>query len=279
VTPAAVADTVERARNAGAPAALRHEAFEELARSFEAMALASALGVLHDADDAREAVQDAFLAAWLKLDQLRAPEAFGGWLKRLVSTECSRRLRKRPARCDLEDDAVPVAMTRTRETPWPLARALAALPDPERQAILLFYVQGCTLQEIAAIAGASPATIGKRLYAARLKVRRSLPLSVRASVLRLGTRRLASGGLADYVGDYRFDKRPDPLVEIRPSRRSDLLVSRSGDQRHLLHFIGDDVLVTREFDGEGRFQRDGNGRITGFVYYEFGNRLGVARKM
>jgi hypothetical protein len=41
--------------------------------------------------------------------------------------------------------------------------------------------------------------------------------------------------------------------------------------------VGDDTLVTRAFDGEGRFERDGHGRITRVVYYEFGVRLGVAR--
>lgn len=40
-----------------------------------------------------------------------------------------------------------------------------------------------------------------------------------------------------------------------------------------------DALVTTEFDGEGRFHRDREGRISHFVYYEFGRRLGVARKV
>lgn len=277
MTPAHVADHVERARDTGAPAAQRHEAFEELSRSFEAMAFATAVRLLRDADEARDANQDAFLAAWLRLDQLRAPAAFGGWLKRLVFTECRRRLRQRPIP-RLDDGAVPTATTPGLDTNWPLARALAALTEPERQAILLFYVQGCRLQEIAAIEGVSPAVIGKRLYAARLKVRRTLPLSVRASVLRIGIRRPGSGNLAEYVGVYRFEKRPDLVVEIRRSQSSDLLISHSRGQRHLLHCIGDDTLATRSFDGEGRFQRDKDGRITGFVYYELGARLGVAKK-
>src|SRR5678810_1270590 len=40
-----------------------------------------------------------------------------------------------------------------------------------------------------------------------------------------------------------------------------------------------DTLVPTEFDGEGRFRRDGSGEVRDFVYYEFGRRLGVARKI
>src|SRR5262249_34900812 len=152
----------------------RHAAFEEVTRSFQAMALASAARLLGDADEARDATQDAFLAAWLKLSQLRTPAAFGGWLKRLVATECGRRLRKGPVLSGLEDRSVPPATTVPRDEPW-LASMLAMLTDAERQTVVRFYVHGCTIHEIAASIGAPTATVGKRLYTARLKVRRALP--------------------------------------------------------------------------------------------------------
>ena len=62
---AAVADLVERARDGCVPASRRRAAFEEIVRSFEAMARGSAFRLLHDVEDARDATQDAFLAAWL----------------------------------------------------------------------------------------------------------------------------------------------------------------------------------------------------------------------
>jgi RNA polymerase sigma-70 factor (ECF subfamily) len=280
VTPDAVVDRLERARDPRVPAAQRHAAFEEIARSFHAMAVASAARLLDDADEARDATQDAFLAAWLKLGQLRAPAAFGGWLKRLVATECRRRLRKRPSLSNFDDRLGPTATIVPSEPPW-LARMLATLTEPERQTIVRFYVHGYTIREIAARVGAPPATIGKRLYTARLKVRRALPPSIRQSALRARTRRAGSSPdeLADYVGFYRFDKRPELVVEIRRSRRADVLTSYSRGQRDVLYHLGNDTLVTRAFDGEGRFQRDKRGRITRVVYYEFGVRLGVARKI
>jgi RNA polymerase sigma-70 factor (ECF subfamily) len=280
MTPEAVADRLERARDPRVTAALRHAAFEEISRSFQAMAVASAARLLDDADEARDATQDALLAAWLKLSQLRTPAAFAGWLKRLVATECRRRLRKRPILSHLDDRSIPLAAIVPCDAPW-LPRMLATLTEPERQTVVRFYVHGYTLREIAASVGAPPATVGKRLYTARLKVRRALPPSIRESALRARTRRPGSSPdeLAEYVGVYRFDKRPELVVEIRRSRRGDFLASYSQGQRDVLHHLGNDTLVTRAFDGEGRFQRDQRGRITRFVYYEFGVRLGVAKRV
>ena len=39
------------------------------------------------------------------------------------------------------------------------------------------------------------------------------------------------------------------------------------------------ALVPAEFDGEARFQRNRRGLLSHFVYYEFGRRLGIARKV
>jgi DNA-directed RNA polymerase specialized sigma24 family protein len=279
---------VERAREAGAPAARRHAAFEQLVRSFEGMALACAVRLLRDADEAGDAVQDAFLAAWSKLSQVRTPAAFGGWLKRLVSTECHRRLRQRRAVSRLDRGEVdqplgvpPWAVIERCGSWGPLARALTTLTEADRRALVLFYVEGYTLQEIAAMECASPPSIGKRLYTARLKLRRALPATVHADALRVRARGVRPGpdALDAYVGVYRFDKRPGLVVEISRSGRGDALISESQGQRHLLHYVGDDTLATQSFDGEGRFQRDRSGRITRFVYYEFGARLGVARRI
>jgi hypothetical protein len=85
-------------------------------------------------------------------------------------------------------------------------------------------------------------------------------------------------GLFDeYVGEYRFDRRPDLAVRI--ARIGDRLVSFANGQRNELASAGSGALVTRHYDGEGRFRRNSRGAIDGFVYYEFGQRLGIARKV
>src|SRR5678815_5986018 len=71
-----------------------HESFATLVRKFEGMAIVTARRALGGDHDARDAVQDAFLDAWLKLPQLKDPRAFGAWIKRLVVTHCARHRRK-----------------------------------------------------------------------------------------------------------------------------------------------------------------------------------------
>lgn len=56
-------------------------------------------------------------------------------------------------------------------------------------------------------------------------------------------------------------------------------LSYAGSQRNVLTSRRTDTLVATEYDGEARFCRDRCGRITHFVYYEFGRRLGVARRL
>jgi len=55
-------------------------------------------------------------------------------------------------------------------------------------------------------------------------------------------------------------------------------VSYAGAQRHVLAERRNGMIVVGEFDGEASWLRDARGTVTGFVYYEFGKRLGVAKK-
>src|ERR1700694_6040396 len=68
----------------------KHRAFDEIVRQYQDLAYGYAYGVLGEFELAEDAAQEAFLAAWRSLDQLREPAAFPGWLKRIVLTQCSR---------------------------------------------------------------------------------------------------------------------------------------------------------------------------------------------
>ena len=278
-----IADLVRRARHPRASIRKRHDAFSALVERFEAMALATALRASDDPEQARDACQEAFLLAWRTLPRLNEPAAFGGWLKRLINTQCARARHRHPASDRLPEPGVEPAEPAFRlEVQRRLRDAMSELPAAEREAITLFYALGEPLTVIARQLGVSVGRAGRTLYDARLRLRRHLPRSVAENYLARRptsafTRRVRAGVFDDLVGEYRFPTRPDHVVLIR--REGQMLVGYAGGQRNVLASRKADELTATEFDGEGRFQRDRHGRVNRFVYYEFGRRLGVARKV
>src|SRR5687767_5300158 len=65
----------------------KHDAFNGLVAAFQDMAYSCAYAVLGDFHMAEDASQRAFITAWQKLHQLREPDAFPGWFRRIVLTE------------------------------------------------------------------------------------------------------------------------------------------------------------------------------------------------
>jgi RNA polymerase sigma-70 factor (ECF subfamily) len=278
---------VRRARDPKTSPGAQSEAFAALVERFQAMALAAALNACGDVDEARDACQNAFIVAWRSLPRLREPAAFGSWLKRLVRTQCARARRRELGRSwdndEVADDACDPAETLDRRASAAMVRlAVQHLPQNERQAVSLFYFAGESLQGVARTLGITVASAGKRIYSARLRLRQELPRSVARVFLGMGpswsfARDVQAGVFDEFVGEYRFPKRPKRPVIVR--REGGLLVSYASGQRCVLASRRPDRFNPAEFDGEARFRRDREGRVTQFVYYEFGRRLGVARKV
>jgi len=279
---ASIAQLVEKARDPSASLHEQHAAFGQLVSQSQHIAFGLALASLRDVDEAKDAAQEAFVTAWHRLRQLRDPAAFTSWLKAIVQTACSRLRRKRALASDnLSVQPSVEADDRHMDYQAVVAAALERLPEGERHVTVLFYFLGFTLPQIAKLLRLKPGTVGKRLHSARLRIRRGLPPSVRTDFVRLAPSKqfvdqVNRGLLDEYVGEYRFDRRPDLVVSI--TRQGDTLVGEGGGQRHVLVSVGAQSLLTVHYDGEGRFKRNRRGDVTHFVYYEFGRRLGIARK-
>src|SRR5665811_1204400 len=71
------------------------DAFTDLVKRYQAMALGYAYTNLGDFHLAEDAVQQAFIAAYKSLSRLEQPERFGAWLRGIVRFECLRILRSR----------------------------------------------------------------------------------------------------------------------------------------------------------------------------------------
>ena len=287
---------VRRAADKRATLAERHEAFEGLVRLFQDMAVARAYAALQDFHLAEDAAQESFVTAWRKLSQLREADAFPGWLGRIVQTECNRLTRgKRVRTSTLDVDAPEPAsseatlqtVVEAEELRRSVAAAVRRLPPAERVVTTLFYFDSRTHREIAEFLRVPQTTVAKRLHTARQRLKGLGMGKLRGE---FGGKRpsrddsfagkVRRGIFDDYLGRYRFDERPD--LEVVITREGERLYSESAGQRNELFARRGDTereLRAREFDGRGEFVRDARGRVTHFVYYEFGRELGRAKKV
>src|SRR5262245_21065651 len=133
-------------------------ALGELLRYVQAPLHAYLARLLGDGHLAEDVLQDVFVIVWRKLRWLREPELFRPWVYRIASREAVRRLRKERfwarRRRELRLAALPAA-----DPPEPVPREwLAQLPDrlaavtpASRAVLLLHYLEGLTLDEVAAV--------------------------------------------------------------------------------------------------------------------------------
>lgn len=172
------------AEAAAGEAGVSHDAYGQLVVRFQDMAFACAYALLGDHYLAEEAAQAAFITAWLRLDQLRAREAFPGWLKRIVVSECHRltrgkRLRFVPIEAGYElaaRDGDPHRQAERRELSGRVLSAVAKLPAHEREVTALFYIGEYSQQEIGVFLELPVTTVVKRLYAARQRLKGMLDM-------------------------------------------------------------------------------------------------------
>ncbi len=285
---------VLKAKNADATLAEKHEAFGGLVRSFQDMAYACAYAVLGDFQLAEDAAQEAFISAWQKLSQLRQPEAFPGWFRRIVLTECNRLTRgKRLQITSLEGgENVPSIIDNPQmaiekdELKKAVCSAIEKLPENERMVVTLFYLKEHSQSDISQFLEVPMTTVAKRLYSARVRLRDKIMdkfkndlAAYRPSRNERFAEKVKAGIYDEYIGQYRFELRPELVVTIK--KEGDKLMSEAAGQKNELFAKGESEreLNVKEFDGKGEFVRNERGQVTHLVYYEFGCEMGLAKKI
>lgn len=167
------------------------EAFGRVVRLTQQMAFALALGVLRDAAQAQDAVQEAYLVAFRRLRDLDEPAAFAGWFRRiLVTTSLNIRRARRHTFLQLGDvPDVPVldeAEDRWTETQrLRLAGALLTLSRDERRLCDRRYHGGWSTARLAADAGVDEPAMRKRLQRIRDKLRKEIEMAERHAIERV----------------------------------------------------------------------------------------------
>ena len=155
------------------------QAFEPLVRHYQNAAFATALRYVRSRVDAQDIVQDAFVAAYCRLGQLRDKERFGGWLMHIVANRCKDWLRDRKrtqpldsAETALENAAVVEHADQMRRLD--LQEAIDQLPDHYRSALMMYYLSGLSYREIAELMEVPLSTVCGRLQQGRIRLHKLL---------------------------------------------------------------------------------------------------------
>ena len=157
------------------------DAFTTLVRRHQDRLWAIALRVMRNPDDAADALQDAYIAAFRRAGSFRGEAAVTTWLHRVVVNACLDRLRSLKVRAT---DALPEDLDRTPQLGVPLATdpveaahqrdqvlaALGRLNADQRAALVLVDMQGYSVEEVAAILGCAPGTVKSRCARGRAKL-------------------------------------------------------------------------------------------------------------
>jgi RNA polymerase sigma-70 factor (ECF subfamily) len=152
------------------------EAFGELVSQFERTVAAIAMARLGNASEADELTQDVFVHAFVRLDQLRDPERFAGWLRQMTVRMAINRATRRVPPSPLEDEVLdglnagrddPSEALIRRERAVRLWKGLDRLKPLDRETLVLFYIRELSLNEMAAELDVPLGTIKRRLHTAR----------------------------------------------------------------------------------------------------------------
>ncbi|MEU6774776.1 sigma-70 family RNA polymerase sigma factor [Streptomyces sp. NPDC046759] len=139
--------------------------------------------MLDNAQDAEEAVQDAFISAWRRLPEYRHSAQFRTWMYRITVNRCLTMRRRRPPPLPLDSVVEPAATdawsqparcAEQEAAATALSHALAELDAGQRLCWILREVQGLPYKEIADVTRTSEQTVRGRLFRARRSLQEAM---------------------------------------------------------------------------------------------------------
>lgn len=168
-------------------------AYEDVIRELGGRMLATSVRMLGNEDDAREAVQDAFLSAFRNIQNFDEKSKFGTWLHRILINACLMKLRtrRRKPSSSLDELAeranngnhseLPIASWREKspdelddETRDRVREEVQHLSEEHRTIIMLRDIEELNTEETAQVLGISTSAVKTRLHRARLALRERL---------------------------------------------------------------------------------------------------------
>jgi RNA polymerase sigma-70 factor (ECF subfamily) len=167
-------------------------AFEQIIERFERTTLSVSYAIVGSADVADDIVQESFVRAWERMDELASPERFAGWFLEIVrNLSLDHRRRRGVERAGAARVRPPGPVgdppgeACRHEDEDRVARALGELDDESRQIVVLRYYDGLSSREIGECVSLSPAAVDMRLSRARAKLREMLGEGEESKLLRV----------------------------------------------------------------------------------------------
>jgi RNA polymerase sigma-70 factor (ECF subfamily) len=158
-------------------------AFGELVQRFQPAVYAVALARLRDPNEATELTQEVFIHAMLKIEQLREPHCFVGWLRQITVRMAINRLTRRGPFSSTDQEILqntaaeeqsPLDDLVRAEQHAELYRGLERLKALDRATLMAFYIHGRSLKQMSREFETPVGTIKRRLHVARNRLRQQL---------------------------------------------------------------------------------------------------------
>ncbi len=155
------------------------DAYGVIVERFQDMAVGYAYSILRDFHLAEDAAQEAFVEAYRAISKLQIPKAFPNWFRKIVLKRCDRIIRRKSVPTVPLDKAsnlpadspTPAESAQRNELREHVLDAIRGLPDKQREATALFYINGYTQNEIADFLETPVATVKSRLHSARKRLK------------------------------------------------------------------------------------------------------------
>jgi RNA polymerase sigma-70 factor (ECF subfamily) len=158
-------------------------AFGELVRRYERAVYATVYRRLGNHAEAQEMCQEVFMQALRKIDQLRDPRCFGGWLRSIATRMAINRALRRTPLASTDSEAfeatcverqTPLGKVLDRERKDQVHLGLDRLGPMDRDTLVAFYFDGRSLLEMSRDFKSPVGTIKRRLHVARRRLAKEL---------------------------------------------------------------------------------------------------------
>ena len=138
-------------------------------RSMEARLYRIAQAILWRRSDCSDAVQEAVFRGWMKKNSLRETDYFETWLIRILINECKDQLKRRGR--EGQQFLLEIATEDRMCDDLHLRMALKRLPEKYRLPLVLHYLEGFSVKEVAGMLGLTPTRANTRLSLGRKNLR------------------------------------------------------------------------------------------------------------